>query len=149
MVYNITKVLHTKLTRDGKAEFHTQFFRVEPEVCITELSRVTQRNGETIDLFISHFKKMRNKCKIHLPETEYVKMAQRGLDIDELAARVTKYEELLKEESYWRKKSMGTYYQEVNQEVAMVDLSTTGTFTCPLLVENTHNVWNKAQIVDA
>ena len=71
---------------------------------------------------------MRNRCKIHLPETEDVKMAQRGLDIElrkkfkgmefkyfyELAAKVTKYEELLKEESYWRKKSMGTYYQEVN-----------------------------------
>ena len=29
----------------------------------------------------------------------------------------------------------------------MVDLSTTGTFTCPLLVEKTPNVWKKAQIV--
>ena len=25
---------------------------------------------------------MRNRCKIHLPEIEYVKMAQRGLDIE-------------------------------------------------------------------
>ena len=63
-------------------QFHTQFFRVEPEVCIVELSRVTQRNGETVDLFISHLKKIRNRCKIHLPETDYVKMAQRGLDIE-------------------------------------------------------------------
>ena len=30
----------------------------------------------------------------------------------------------------------------------MADLSATGTFTCPLLVEKTPNVWNKAQIVD-
>ena len=97
-------------------------------MCIVELSRVTQRNEETVDLFISIFKKMRNRYKIHLPETEYVKMAQRGLDIKlrkkfqgmkfrdfyELAAKVTEYEELLKEESYRRKKSMGTYCQEVN-----------------------------------
>ena len=83
-------------------------------MCITELSRVTQRNRETVDLFISRFKKMRNKCKIHLPKIEYVKMAKRGLDIElrkkfqgmefrdfyELATKVTKYEELLKEESY-------------------------------------------------
>ena len=55
-------------------------------------------------------------------------MAQRGLDIElrkkfqgmefrdfyELTTKVTKYEELLKEESYQRKKSMGTYCQEVN-----------------------------------
>ena len=95
-------------------QFHTQFFRAEPEVCIAKLSRVTQRNGETVDLFISQFKKMRNRCKIHIPKTEYVKMAQRGLDIElrkkfqgmefrdfyELATKVTEYEEMLKEESY-------------------------------------------------
>ena len=71
---------------------------------------------------------MRNRCKIYLSMIEYVKMAQRGLDIElrkkfqgmefrdfyKLAAKVTKYEELLKEESYRKKKSMGTYCQEVN-----------------------------------
>ena len=59
---------------------------------------------------------------------------------------MAEYEELLKEESYWRKKSMGTYCQEVNQEVAVEDLSATGTFTYPLLVEKTPNVWKKTQI---
>ena len=92
-------------------------------MCIAKLSKVTQRNGETTDLFISHFKKMRNRCKIHLPDTKYVKMAQRGLDIEfrkkfqgmefrdfyELVAKVTEYEEMLKKESYRRKKFMGTY----------------------------------------
>ena len=53
---------------------------------------------------------MRNRCKIHLPETEYVKMVQRGFDIElwkkfqdmefyELAAKITEYEELLKKEN--------------------------------------------------
>ena len=58
-------------------------------------------------------------------------------DFYELAAKVAEYKELLKEESFWRKKSMGTYCQEVNQEVAVVDMSAIGTFTCPLLVEKT------------
>ena len=94
-------------------------------MCIAELSRVAQRNRETVDFFISQFKKMGNRCKIHLLETEYVKMAQKGLDIElrkkfqgvefrdfhELAAKVIEYEELLEEESYRRKKSMGTYCQ--------------------------------------
>ena len=85
-------------------------------------------------------------------------MAQRGLGIElrkkfqgmefrdfyELAAEVTKYEELLKEESYRRKKSMGTYCQEVNYEVIVTDLSAKGTFTYPLLVEKTPDVWKKA-----
>ena len=30
----------------------------------------------------------------------------------------------------------------------MADLSTLGTFTCPLLVEKAPDVWNKTQIVD-
>ena len=63
-------------------QFHTQFFKVELEVCIAEVSRSTQRNGEIVDLFISRFKKMRNICKIYLRETEYVKLAQRDLDIE-------------------------------------------------------------------
>ena len=91
-----------------------------------------------------------------------MKMAQIGFDIEfrkkfqsmefryfyELAAKVTEYEELLKEESYQRKKSMGTYCQEVNQKVEVADLSATRTFTCPLLVEKTLDVWKKEQIVD-
>ena len=42
---------------------------------------------------------------------------------------------------------MGIYYQEMNQEVAVADLSATGTFTCSLLVKKTPDVWKKAQIV--
>ena len=61
--------------QEMERQFHTRFFKAEPEVCITELFRVTQRNWETVDLFISRFKKMRNRCKIHFPEAEYVKMA--------------------------------------------------------------------------
>ena len=86
-----------------------------------------------------------------------MKMAQRGLDIElnkkfqgmkfrdfyELADKVIEYEELLKEESYRGKKSMGTYCQEV----AVADLSTTGTFTYHILVENAPDLWKKAQIV--
>ena len=71
---------------------------------------------------------MRNRCKIHLPEIECVKMAQRELDIElrkkfqgmefrdfnELTAKVIEYEKLLREENQRRKTSMGTYCQEVN-----------------------------------
>ena len=85
-------------------QFHTQFFRAELKVCIVELSRVTQRNGETTDLFISRFKKMRNRYKIQ---------GMKFRDFYELAAKVIEYEELLEEESYRRKKSMGACCQEV------------------------------------
>lgn len=56
---------------------------------------------------------MRNMCKIHLCETQYIKMAQRRLDIQlrnnfqgiefrnlyELITKVTEYEDLLEEET--------------------------------------------------
>ena len=72
-------------------------------------------------------------------------MAKRGMNIElrkkfqgmefrdfyELATKVIEYKELLKEESYRRKKSMGTYCQAVSQKVAVANLSTLGTFTCP------------------
>lgn len=60
-------------------QFHAQFLILELEIFITKLSRVTQRGGEPVDVFIAYFKKMRNLCIIHLLETEYVKMAQRDL----------------------------------------------------------------------
>ena len=42
---------------------------------------------------------------------------------------------------------MGAYCQGVNQEVAVIDISTTGIFICSPLVEKTPNLWNKAQII--
>ena len=104
-------------------QFHTQFFKTELEVCIAELSRVPQRASESAELFIFRFKRMRNRCKIMLSEGKYVKMAQRGLDIElrkkfqgmefhdfyELSTKVSEYE-LLREENQRKKASMGTYF---------------------------------------
>ena len=64
-------------------------------------------------------------------------------DFYELAAKVTKYEEFLRER---RKTSMGTYYQEVNsEEIAVADLPSTGSFIYPLLVMKVPNLWKKSQ----
>ena len=88
-----------------------------------------------------------------------MKITQRGLDIElrkkfqgmelidfyELAAKVTEYEELLREENQWRKTSMGTYCQEVNyEELVVADLLSIGSFICPLLVKKTPNLWKKS-----
>ena len=145
-------------------QFHTQFFISEPKICIKELLRITQRGGESIESFIDRFKRMRNRRKIHLPETEYVKIAQRGLDIKlrkkfqgmefkdfyELAAKVTEYEELLREESQRRKTSVGTYCQEINyEEIPVANLPSTGAFICPLLVKKAPDLWKKSQTSNA
>ena len=89
-----------------------------------------------------------------------MKRAHRGLDIElrkklqgmefrdfyGLAAKVTVYEELLKEENQRRNTSMGTYRQEVNyEEIAVPDLLSTGSFICPLLVKTMLDLWKKSQ----
>ena len=100
LVCNIAKEFYHELVGNGETVY-TQFFIAEPEICIAQLSRVTQRGGESVESFITHFKRMRNRCKIHLPEIECMKIAQRGLelrnkfqgmdfrDFYELAANVT------------------------------------------------------------
>ena len=101
---------------------------------------MTQKVGESADLFIARFKIIKNKCKILLPETMYAKMAQRGLDIElrkkfqgmefqdfyELAVKVSKYEELLKEENQRKKAFIGIYFQKVsNIGITIADLAST------------------------
>ena len=49
--------------QEMERHFHTQFFKAEPEVFIADLSRVTQRNGETTYLFISRFKKIKTDVR--------------------------------------------------------------------------------------
>ena len=57
-------------------------------------------------------------------------------DFYELAAKVTEYEELLREESQRRKTSMRTYCQEVNsKEIVVIDIPSTVSFIRPLLVK--------------
>ncbi|XP_073304159.1 uncharacterized protein [Primulina huaijiensis] len=53
--------------QEMERQFQIQFYRTEPEVCIADLSR---------------FKKMKNRCKVFLPETEFMKMAQKGMDFE-------------------------------------------------------------------
>ena len=37
---------------------------------------------ESAESFIPRFKRMMYRCKIHLPETKYVKIAHRGFDTE-------------------------------------------------------------------
>ena len=65
-------------------------------------------------------------------------------DFYELVAKVIEYEKLLKEESHRRKMTMGTYCHEVNPEVAVEDLPSTGSFTCLLLAVKTLELWKNS-----
>ena len=82
--------------------FHAQFFQTELEVSMADLAKLCQKPDEKATQFINRFKRARTKCKIILPEPEFVKLAQNGLkfrlrkkfdaiefrDLVELTARV-------------------------------------------------------------
>ncbi|KAJ4967976.1 hypothetical protein NE237_014677 [Protea cynaroides] len=62
--------------------FHSQFYRIAPEVSITDLSRMYQIAGEKVEDFIARFKRARHRCPLVLPEPDFVKLAQNGLEFE-------------------------------------------------------------------
>ena len=84
--------------------FHAQFFQTEPEVSMADLARLCQKPDEKATQFINRFKWARTKCKIILPEPEFVEFR----DSMELTARVSRYEALLEEESERNASSLKT-----------------------------------------
>ena len=55
--------------------FHAQFFQMEPEVSMIDLARLSQRLDEKAVQFIARFKRARNKCRVILPEPEFMRLA--------------------------------------------------------------------------
>jgi len=127
--------------------FHTQFYRLEPKVSMADLSRISQKGGETTDDYLVRFKRVRNKCRVTLLEEEFVWLAQNGLDIElrkkfegmefrdyyEMSANVALYENLLKEEANWRSSFYGTYYQEPSFELGITKIVFDRPVECLLL----------------
>ncbi|XP_058211705.1 uncharacterized protein LOC131323881 [Rhododendron vialii] len=115
--------------------FHQQFYRVEPEVTLVDLSCYRQTHLEFVESYLLRFKTARFKCKIVLPEAEYVCIALNGLgfemkkkfygtefrDLFELSSKASHYEKFLAEEQDRKTTSKGTYYRDPNYEVAAVE----------------------------
>ncbi|GKV12203.1 hypothetical protein SLEP1_g23382 [Rubroshorea leprosula] len=133
--------------------FHIQFYRLEPEISMDDLSRLTQRPGESSENYLMRFRKARMKCHVALPEQEFVKLAQNGLDIElrkkfegmefrdffELSYKVARYENLLREESQRKATSQGTYYQDAF-DLDVAEVFADKPVTCPNLVKVTQQV---------
>ncbi|GLU07026.1 hypothetical protein SLE2022_240060 [Rubroshorea leprosula] len=129
--------------------FHIQFYRSEPEVSMADLSRLVQRPGETSEAFLARFRKARLKCRVALPEQEFVKLAQNGLDIElrkkfegmefrdffELSYKVARYENLLKEDTQRKSASHGTYYGDANFDLDVAEVVADNPVVCPDLVK--------------
>ncbi|XP_059658949.1 uncharacterized protein LOC132305302 [Cornus florida] len=112
-----------------------KFYRAELEVSMADLSRLHQLPGESVMSFLSRFRRAKFKCNLSLPLEEYMKMAVNGLefelrkkfegvqfhDLFDLAGKVAKYEELLREEQDMKNSSKGTYYRDPNYEVYTIE----------------------------
>ncbi|CAL8168063.1 unnamed protein product [Prunus armeniaca] len=78
------------------------------------------------------------KCRIPMEERHFIQMAQTTLkislrkrfdgmlfgDLAELADKVSKYEELLREEQQKRNSSKGTYYKTQSSSIHLIEVET-------------------------
>ena len=55
--------------------FHKQFYRLQPEVTITDLMNMRQMVHESTIDFIERFRKAGSRCSVKLPEVECAVMA--------------------------------------------------------------------------
>ncbi|GKU89741.1 hypothetical protein SLEP1_g3839 [Rubroshorea leprosula] len=126
--------------------FHIQFYHSEPKISMADLSRLTQRPGESSENYLMRFRKAGMKCHVALPEQEFMKLAQNGLDIEmefrdffELSYKVARYENLLREESQRKAALQGTYYQDAF-DLDVAEVFADKPITCPNLVKVTQQV---------
>ncbi|KAJ4972421.1 hypothetical protein NE237_005520 [Protea cynaroides] len=62
--------------------FHSQFYRIAPEVSVTDLFGMYQIAGEMVEDFIACFKRARYRCPLVLPEPKFIKLAENGLEFE-------------------------------------------------------------------
>ncbi|CAL8095907.1 unnamed protein product [Prunus armeniaca] len=110
---------------DMEMIFHEHFYQTNREITVAELAWMSQASDESPRDYLYRFKTCRNWCRTNLPEREFVKMAEEGLefeyrkkfqgiefrDMHDLINKVDRYASLLKEEVQKRTASKGTYYQ--------------------------------------
>ncbi|CAL2238308.1 unnamed protein product [Prunus armeniaca] len=107
---------------DMERIFHEHFYQTNREITVAELARMSQASDESPRDYLQWFKTCRNWCRMNLPEREFVKNAEEGLefeyrkkfqgiefqDMHDLINKVDRYTSLLKEEVQKRTASKGT-----------------------------------------
>lgn len=93
------------------------------------------------------FKRAKSRCLSGPPKVEFVKLAQDRLDFElrkkfegmtffdlfELSERATRYKNILREDNQHQNSLYGTYYQDPNYEVNLVEFAGNRPFTCEAL----------------
>ncbi|CAL8134419.1 unnamed protein product [Prunus armeniaca] len=61
--------------------FHDYYYRIQPEVIISDLAALKQSEEELAQDFITWFRKLKMKCRIPMEERHFIQMAQAALKI--------------------------------------------------------------------
>ncbi|CAL9001576.1 unnamed protein product, partial [Prunus brigantina] len=67
---------------DMERIFHEHFYQTNREITVVELARMSQAADESPRDYLQRFKTCRNWCRKNLPEREFVKMAEEGLEFE-------------------------------------------------------------------
>ncbi|XP_021825915.1 uncharacterized protein LOC110766827 [Prunus avium] len=67
---------------DMERIFHEHFYQTNREITVAELARMSQASDESPRDYLQRFKICRNWCRTNLPEREFVKMAEEGLEFE-------------------------------------------------------------------
>ncbi|CAL9009181.1 unnamed protein product, partial [Prunus brigantina] len=61
--------------------FHDYYYRIQPEITISDLAALKQSEDEPAQDFITRFRKLKMKCRIPMEEKHFIQMAQAALKI--------------------------------------------------------------------
>ena len=88
--------------------FHSKLYQTEPEVSMTDLSRLHQLSGEPVEDYIRHFRKLKFKWKLIILEIEFVKMAIGGMNFE-----LRKKFELIEFRDFYELATMAAWYERI------------------------------------
>ncbi|CAL2240329.1 unnamed protein product [Prunus armeniaca] len=116
--------------------FHDYYYKIQPEVTISDLAALKQSEDEPAQDFIIRFRNLKMKWRIPMEKSHFIQIAQAALkislrkrfdgmlfgDLAELADKASKYEELLREERQKRNSSKDTYYKSPSSLIHLVQV---------------------------
>lgn len=69
--------------------FYMNFHKTYPEVTVVDLYQTIQKPGETVEQYLTRFKKIRARCKGSFAEEDVVKIAVAGIRNYEIRKRLS------------------------------------------------------------
>ncbi|CAL2277878.1 unnamed protein product [Prunus armeniaca] len=107
--------------------FHDYYYRIQPEVTISDLAALKQSEDEPAQDFITRFRKLKMKCRILMEERHFIQMAQAALKIslrkkDLIGCCLETWQNWQIKHPSMRNSSKGTYYKSPSSSIHLVQV---------------------------